>query len=172
MLLRWSAVLAALSISSGCIAQDFCASRDTNQLVWDKEFKGSIENYFGGQKAYVFWKNATIAEQVISGLGGPPDEVKRLDGNMVLASACRAHSCIEKAAVVIACPAKIAAVAVIHYCTVAKPGCADEPELTLYSDGMNLGAHNALKAWAAQALGKKFEGIPVRVRSPLQVLAR
>jgi hypothetical protein len=166
MTLRWLAFLAPLLASNGILAQDFCAHRDTNGLAWDQSFEAELRTYFGGRKALLFWENATIADQVMSGLGGPPDPITRLDGNTVIASACRAHSCIEKAAVVITCPTKIVAVGVIHYV----PPDFDQPKLTLYSTGTNQAAHSALKQWAAKALGEKSQGMPVRVQSPLQTL--
>lgn len=170
MTLRALALVMALTVSNGSVAQDFCAHHDTNGLVWNKAFEAGIRSYFGGQKAYLFWKGATIADQVIAGLGGPPDQLVRLDEDTVLASACRAHSCMEKAAVVIDCPSKVVAVGVVHYCSANKPGCVEQPELTLYLDGRNQLAHRALKEWAAKELGEKSEGMPVRVRSPRQTL--
>lgn len=172
MMLRLCAVAAAWLVSSGSVAQDFCAHQDTNALVWDKAFQGSIRKYFSGRKAFIFYQNATIADQVMSGLGGPPDAFTRIDDKTVIASACRAHSCTEKAAVVIDCPSGIAAVAVIHYCSTEREGCYDQPELTLFSDGSNKRAHAALKQWAARVLGEQFDGMPVHVRSPVRTLPR
>ncbi|MFD2367668.1 hypothetical protein [Pseudoduganella sp. GCM10020061] len=172
MKLRWIAAVAALAASSASMAQDFCAHRDTNSLVWNKAFAAEVKRYFGGSKGYLYWDKATIASQVLAGLGGPPDAIRRLDGNMAIASACRAHSCMEKAAVVIACPATIVAIGAIHYSPTSGEGWTDRPELTLFSDGSNQQAHDALKQWAAAALGDKFDGMPVHVRSPLQTSSR
>lgn len=160
----------ALGISAPALAQDFCRGRDTNQLVWNKDFQRAITSYFGDRKAYLFWQNATIAQQVLAGLGGSPDPLQKIDANTVLASACRHHSCMEKAAVVIACPSTIMSVGVIHYaCESGRLGCAEKPILTIYSDEeaegdrASLPSHRTLVKWARDVLEPAPQSIDIRM---------
>lgn len=154
-----------LGTSVTAFAQDFCQASDTNQLLGNKDFARAITSYFGDRKTYLFWKNATIAHQVLAGLGGPPDPLQRVDASTVLVSACRHQSCIEKAAVVIACPATIKAVGVIHYaCEHGAPGCAEKPILTIYGNGedgkrASEQSRRALMNWTRTVLGEKAEAM-------------
>jgi uncharacterized protein YecT (DUF1311 family) len=62
------------------------AGKSTNQLIWDKRAKPLVNSRVP----------ASLSENVLLSLGGPPDPVLAADGRYVSMSACRAHSCIEK----------------------------------------------------------------------------
>src|SRR3954453_18159030 len=81
-------------------AKDFTTYKNTNQLVWDKEFKPALASFFGSRKASFFWKNDFVWEQALEALGGPPEDITEISPGLYLASACRAQSCMEKGAVV------------------------------------------------------------------------
>jgi hypothetical protein len=90
------------------------------------------------------WKQAREA------LGGPPDAPLRLKDGSLLFTACRAHSCPEKGAMVIMPSGQIRIAVLLHYaCT--RDGCADNPRLALFyrdpdqADGM---AARAIIGWA------------------------
>lgn len=154
MLTKVLAIIALATLSSVGSAKDFCAYGDTNGLVWDKQFETSVRRFFGPEKIEYFYSRRTTANQVLTGLGGPPDKLQRLDDKLVLASACRAHSCIEKAAVVIACPNTLVAVGIFHYKCGAKDreeNCAAKPHLTVYSGGDNEMARDAIQSWGQAA---------------------
>lgn len=70
---------------------------NTNDLIRDKQFQKHIKHFFGSLTGYYFWKGG-VAQQVTDGLWGTPDSVVRPDKNIWMASACRPHSCTEKAA--------------------------------------------------------------------------
>ena len=80
-------------------ADGFDISRfsNTNQLVWDASFREHVKTYFGSDRTLLFYEGSTV-EQVLSGLGGPPDSIKLVAPNTYLATACRAQSCSEKVA--------------------------------------------------------------------------
>lgn len=71
--------------------------KNTNQLIWDQKFRDHITHFFGEKQGYYFW-NGLLSEQIIAGLGGPPENIVEIDNNTYLATACRAHSCPEKVA--------------------------------------------------------------------------
>lgn len=79
---------------------DISGFKNANQLIWNEEFKEHISNFFLDQKGSYFWDEATIAEQVISGFGGPSEGVVEVDAGVFFTSACRHHSCPEKSAYV------------------------------------------------------------------------
>ncbi|WP_416398030.1 hypothetical protein [Allohahella sp. A8] len=153
MLLAWAA--------TASYADDYCAYGHTNQLVWNEHFERSLNEFFVGSRASLFWSNSAIADQVLTGLGGPPEKLRPLSEGYVLASACRADSCPEKAAVVLSCPDTVEAVAVIHYtCQESAEWqiCTDKPVLTLFRDKNKASpvASSALKAWAINAVPKRL----------------
>ena len=78
-------------------AYDVSKFQNTNHLIWDEGFQSHIQSFFSDKAGEYFW-DATIAEQVRAGLGGPPDDITQPVENTYLATACRQHSCPEKAA--------------------------------------------------------------------------
>jgi hypothetical protein len=93
---------------------DFCSYPGTNRLVWDKKFSLRIHQLFGERQESFFFQGP-LHEQVLAGLGGPSDNIVSIGEKLRFASACRAHSCDEKAAVLIACPDKVLAVGILHF---------------------------------------------------------
>jgi len=135
-------MLRCLLLSLACVATAASAGglesfTDTNRLVWDKTFDASARRFFGKLRGSYFWKNGLVAEQVMAGLGGPPDTIRKVDGTaFYLASACRAHSCIEKAAVILSAPDQPAAFAILHYACIvrtANPSCPRNPSLLIFT---------------------------------------
>lgn len=98
---------------------------NTNQLIWNDGFRAHVKDFFGHAKGEYFWKGP-LSEQVLSGLGGPPDDIKKIDDNTYLATACRAHSCPEKAAYVVQKDLEL--FAIISY------KCPSEDEYANYND--------------------------------------
>jgi hypothetical protein len=152
--LRAIALLVLAALSGSCSAKGFCAYPHTNPLAWDEQFISRIHQFFGAERLEYFYSKHTTSAQVLSGLVGPSDSLVRLGDGLVLASACRYHSCIEKAAVVIACPSTIVAVGIFHYDCFSKDSpanCTSKAHLTLYSTGDNETAHTALQSWGQSA---------------------
>jgi hypothetical protein len=113
---RWFFALGwLLAACSPGPAEDFCARTDMNQVVWIPEFERAVHAYFGEERADFFWPDGLISEQMIEGLGGPQEPLRRLSEGLVIGSACRAHSCQERAAVVIQCPSRPVAFAIKHF---------------------------------------------------------
>ncbi|GAA3965052.1 hypothetical protein GCM10022278_23580 [Allohahella marinimesophila] len=140
-------------------ASDFCEHSNTNQLVWNEAFVAALHAFHGTTRASLFGRDELLVEQALTGLGGPPDRIRTLSEGLVMASACRADSCTEKAAVVLSCPDTIEAVGVLHYrCGSADDWqvCPDEPVLSVYlhrQPGSRI-ASDALKAWAINSVPK------------------
>ena len=103
-----------LTLCSRGVTADFCNYSNTNRLVWDKHFSSRIHQFLGERRERFFYEGM-LYEQVLAGLGGPPDEIIKIGEQLHFASACRAHSCDEKAAVIIACPDKVLAVGILHF---------------------------------------------------------
>jgi len=85
-----------------------------------------------------FLPNRRISEQILMGLGGPPDPVVRLADGSTLVSACRQHSCDEKAAVIASATGKLLAAGLISFHCRHVAGarfpetCDDQSALTLF----------------------------------------
>jgi len=100
---------------------DISKFKTTNELIWDKEFNKYLSVYFGENKEYYFYKNATVREQIKEGLGGPPEIVKEIEKNIFIASACRFQSCSEKAAIIVDLKNKYTVFGIIGYqCKIEK----------------------------------------------------
>lgn len=63
------------------------AGKSTNEFMWDKQVARLIESRLP----------ATLANDVLPSLGGPPDPVIVRDGRYGSVSACRPHDCDDKA---------------------------------------------------------------------------
>nr|WP_091656568.1 hypothetical protein [Massilia sp. PDC64] len=130
-----------LTLCGRGMSADFCRYPNTNQLAWDKEFSPAIHRFLGERQENFFYRGPLYG-QVLAGLGGPPDEIISVENKLRFASACRAHSCTEKAAVLIACPDKVVAVGILHF----------DPDtmaatLTVYSPKLNPTIRSAFSVW-------------------------
>jgi len=151
------------------VAKDPDSFRDTNQLVWDKTFAASLTAFFGRMHATYYWRGGLLSDQVVAGLGGPPDAVVRIGNSpLFLASACRAHSCTEKAAVIFKDPKHLIAFGVVHYPSCfdkpAKPGCSDQPTLSILTRASSLDpqVRETLVDWAEGQVGE-LDKVEVRL---------
>lgn len=145
-------LIGALAACAPARSSDFCANTNMNQLVWEPGFQEAVDDFFGGERGTFYWANALLSEQVISGLGGPPNDLERLRGGLVMGSACRWQSCMERAAVIIQCPSTIIAVGVKHFPSAFEPAHASRdliPAFTIFSAPGAPGlARERLEEWA------------------------
>lgn len=144
---------------SAAAAKDLALYRNTNELVWDKAFTTSVKSFFGKSKGSYFWRNGLLSDQVIAGLGGPPQEILQLQGtSLFLASACRHHSCTEKASAVLSAYDSPVAFGVVHYACFAQPpngSCSDRPHLQIFSrDAVSRPVREAIISWAEGQVGE------------------
>ncbi len=142
------------------IAKDPATYRNTNELVWDKTFTLSVNRFFGPLRVSYFWANGLVSSQVSAGLGGPPDNVQKIEGTpLFLASACRPHSCDEKAAVVFRDAGSLIAFGLVHYPCLeesTKVDCSKHPILSILSKGKQAVSMviAAIVDWAEGRVGK------------------
>ena len=135
MKIRAALLLCTLAACASGPPEDFCAASDMNRMVWKPSFAQEVEGYFGENRADLYWDDGRIAEQVVEGLGGPPNPVEKLGGGLVMGSACRAHSCPERAAVIVRCPAEVVAFGVKYFKCSGSPEtrCDSIPTFAIYS---------------------------------------
>jgi len=144
--------LLVLSISTAW-SKDLCSYKNTNELAWDSQFQHALHRFFGELRDEHFSDGQLVAEQALARLGGPPDDLQGLGEGLVLAAACKAHSCPEHGAVVIDCPSTILAVAIVRYyqqCRVRSPVdlCEQLPTVTLFfRDPKAMVGRGALEKW-------------------------
>lgn len=145
---------------------DFCAKTDMNRLVWVPEFEAAVHDYFGGERGDFYWPDGVVAEQVIEGLGGPPNDIERLPGGLVMGSACRAHSCMERAAVIARCPSTVVAFGVKYFpCGAAR--CDSLPSFTIFSaPGAPQVARQRLEEWVRSEAGPAVLAPRIQYRAP------
>jgi hypothetical protein len=132
MVARIVLLVGSLAACASDRGEGFCAKEDMNQVVHMPEFEEAVDAYFGDERADFYWLDGLISDHVLSGLGGPPNDLERLPGGFVRGSACRAHSCPERAAVIIRCPSEAVAFAVKHF-RCSKSSCDDSPTFTIFS---------------------------------------
>lgn len=90
---------------------EFCT--DTNELVWSQAFESAVRRFLGDRRANYLYGRGRVSDQAIDVLGGPPDRPTKI-GRFWRFTACRAHSCSEKGAAVIAPNGEIEALAILH----------------------------------------------------------
>ena len=143
------------SFAQWSAAKDITSYESTNELIWDKDFRKALPAFFGTRKASFFCSKGLIWEQAAAGLGGPDDDIEKLSPSLYLASACRPHSCDEKAAAVIKQPSQIVAVGLVEYGCFRSAYCMSPPRPTLhlYVRDRNSEAEQAVINWARRAVG-------------------
>lgn len=148
-------IVLLIGVLAACVParrSDFCANTNMNQLVWEPGFEEALDDFFGAERGDFYWPDGPVSEQVLVGLGGPPNDLERLGGGLVMGSACRAHSCPERAAVIVQCPSTIVAAGVKHFrCRSEHEGvrCDSLPAFTIFSAPGAPGlARERLEEWA------------------------
>jgi len=128
------------------------AGKSTNSAVWDKRFKKTLEAVAPPfTKDLGMGKQETLTATLREFIGGPPDDVAVEDKRFVTLSACRAHSCPEKAWLWIDLERNAALGALVHY-IYGDEAMTDAPQLLLFSKQLEPGQapDNALRrldAW-------------------------
>ncbi|WP_288392756.1 hypothetical protein [uncultured Herbaspirillum sp.] len=140
---------AAVIFAHSVCAMEFCDYANTNELAGDRNLSARIRSFLGDKQVSFFYKGK-LSTQVLDGLGGPPDIIRPVGGNLTMASACRFHSCDEKVAVIFACPSTIKAVGILHYDI--RPGHFDPKAatLTIYAEELPSAVDMAFDAWQAR----------------------
>lgn len=156
MSLFWALLAAGLAAqgpagSGGCALTRPGQCGDTNRLMSAPGTQRAIRDFLGGRKADLLYRGHDVADQVIDVLGGPPDDPVRI-GPYWRFTACRAHSCTEKGALVLNPAGTIVAIAVLHgACALSRPGndCFAHDTLTLYTRHAGPDVVRDLRGWAA-----------------------
>jgi uncharacterized protein len=128
------------------------AGKSTNEVAWDPKFKRLLEAVTPPfSKDLGMGKEDTLAATVREFIGGPPDDARVEDKRYVTLSACRAHSCQEKAWLWFDLEEKGGVGALVHY-IYGKDVSEAQPDLLLFSMRYGPGqfpekARLALRAW-------------------------
>ncbi len=166
-------IVLLIGVLAACVParrSDFCANTDMNQLAWAPGFEEAVNDFFGAERGDFYWVDGPVSEQVLAGLGGPPNDLERLGGGLVMGSACRAHSCDERAAVIVQCPSTIVAVGVKHFPCGVEPGeglCDFIPTFTIFiAPGAPGLARERLEEWARTESGNAALAPRIEYRAP------
>ena len=147
--------------------------RDTNALVWSKGFDRAIHAFVGDRQADFLYKGHSVAEQAIDVLGGAPDDAARI-GPYWRFTACRAHSCGEKGAVVLLPDGKIVAIGILYSrCESSQPGpaCYAHDTLTLFVRDAGPDVIRNLKSWGdVAARDSSSPGLPATTLDVVEVI--
>lgn len=145
---------AAQPPSGACSLSQPSRCGSTNELVWSRGFEPALRSFAGAARGNYLAANTSLAEQLHLALGGPPDEPRRLaDGNWLF-TACRAHSCMEKGAIVVDARGAIVAAGLLNFrCGTGRNPCSDNWALDIFvrSETVAAGeAGHAIRAWARE----------------------
>jgi len=167
--MKTALTLAALLMSAPAIAEQSCglkspmSCRDTSELMWSKGTEAAIRAFLKGLPGNYLghrWKTSAGSD-AITVLGGPPDDPKPLPGGVTMVSACQAHNCEEKGAMVIDAGGRIAAIGILnHHCG---SGCdLRHPLLSLFvaPNGARAAIMNAVKSWGEDAAANEYRMEP------------
>ncbi|WP_375271365.1 hypothetical protein [Sphingomonas sp.] len=122
-----------------CAPARLDACDTTNSLIWSRAFTRDLHAFLGDGTASYLNRNRPVFDQAQEVLGGPPDDPVRLADRSWMFTACRAHSCAEKGAVVLTPAGRIVAVGILHFgcgaSTNPRRSCTGIPRLALYLRG-------------------------------------
>ncbi len=105
--------IAALA-AAACTISTPVRCRDTNELIRSSTAQAQVRHFVEGRRgAYLYARVAGTGDQLIEVLGGPPDRPTKV-GPYFLFSACRAHSCDEKGALLIDAKGALAGAAILY----------------------------------------------------------
>ncbi|WP_406733843.1 lysozyme inhibitor LprI family protein [Vibrio scophthalmi] len=135
------ATLQKKTVQQGLIAELPHIS-DSNQLIWNREFRLLRADFFGDHSSYLLSKTPLLTSEAFAALMSGPPQAYQDNGEVVIAMSCRQHSCPEKGIVAIdkittnkstTNKKKIAMVfAAIHYTDEMGNSQIDKPTLTFY----------------------------------------
>lgn len=140
-----SAVVSSIAVSAG-------AKQATPEAEKVRAFVGDVEGL------YLTSEVMPLSTAIIAALGGPPDEPQVLANGHVLMSACRPHSCAEKAGVIVDDEGDVEAAGLVHFnCGPTREGtavrsgsCRSTPVATMVTSGdTDASDLAALRRWAA-----------------------
>ncbi len=171
------ALLAGLqpgAVAGSCRLDIPAACRDTNALASSAGFDAAVSTVLGDRRADFLYKGRSVAEQAIDVLGGPPDLPTRI-GPYWRFTACRAHSCGEKGAVVLLPSGAIVAVGILHSrCALPQPGadCFAHDTLTLFVRNAGPDVIRDLRSWGEdQAHAGRVAGLRTTTLDAVEVVA-
>ena len=165
MFLAASALDAAPASAPACAIMMPAACRDTNRLAWASGFEPALRRFLGRRTAAMLGRRQLVSRQAAEVLGGPPDAPQRI-GDRYRFTACRAHGCTEKGALVLTPAGTVVAVGILHAtCGLPDhgPRCFDDHILSLYLRGRQSAVMADLQKWAHDAVanGYHMPGQPV-----------
>lgn len=126
--------------------------QSTNSVVWDPRFKKTLDAVAPAfKKDLGMGQEETLAATLREFIAGPPEDVVVEEKRYVVLSACRAHSCPEKAWLWIDLAQNTALGALAHY-IYGKESSVERPDLLLFSkqltvDQLSENARRHLDAW-------------------------
>jgi len=125
-----------VSATAPCSVRNLDDCGDANQLVWSSDLQPAIQAFFGKARGSYLNDNALLSEQTEQVLSGAPDIRQHLPSGEWLFTACQAHDCGNKGAIVFDNAGEIEAVGIISFdCHRVPPGqvgCERAPELTIF----------------------------------------
>ena len=156
----WPQQSSASTSTAPCGLSNLSACRTTNNLVWDADFEQALGLFLGDRQAAYFYERGPVRDQAMAVLGGPPDTPVSVE-NLYRFTACRAHSCSEKGAVVLTPGGQIMAVAILHtVCATSPrpPRCTLKTRLAVYlhPDTDRALIVSDLSLWAENAVARSY----------------
>ena len=129
---RFSLIIFVLSFS----LFNHAHAQDLRSQILKAAYAELLRN-FGNEKSDMIKPGGNLASQMDEMLGGPPDELVEMSGNVFFFSACRQHSCDEKGAIIIDMESqKLLAGAWRHFHCQDRPRgvskCDNEPTISSY----------------------------------------
>jgi hypothetical protein len=113
-LLAFVSATSHLAPEPKCGLRHLSACSTTNELVWDRGFDQALRSFGGRARTNMLEAGrGPLSDELRAVLGGPPEESQRLADGSYFFTACRAHECDNKGAVVLSPQGRIVAAAMI-----------------------------------------------------------
>jgi hypothetical protein len=117
-LLAFVSATSDLASEPKCGLRHLSACSTTNELIWDRGFDQALRGFGGRARTNILEAGrGPLSDELRAVLGGPSEEPQRLTDGSYFFTACRAHECDNKGAIVLSPQGRIVAAAMItaHY---------------------------------------------------------
>jgi hypothetical protein len=153
-----AALLTAPAPLPACRINAPASCSDANRLANSAGFDRALRRFLGGRWLLAGGQRQAVARQAIAVLGGPPDQPEPI-GPLYRFTACQAHQCSEKGALVVTPAGAIVAVGILHStCAMQRhgPTCFNDNVLSIYARGERPTVLADLGDWAQHAIAGSY----------------
>ncbi|WP_426113069.1 hypothetical protein [Massilia sp. PWRC2] len=141
------------TLAGTCAARGLCSYTGTDQLGADPKFRPALKQLLRNKTFQSGAYTVNALDRVVLNMVGPPGKIEALQDGMYLATACRYRDCGDKVALILACPNRVVAAAIVDYNA--------RPKLAVFSSNRSQSLKAAVAKWKTAI--EQETGMPLEV---------